>query len=94
MTPIFPGDPKDQPIVLHRDGLTPQPMKPEELDALKRGAAYIAIYGAVIYRDQFGSHWTRFCSFGSYQPGFYTTHWCTAFNHLGEGHTVSLRPEN
>jgi hypothetical protein len=95
MTPTFPEDYHDETVMLHTsDGITAQPMTPTELDSLRNGTAYVAVYGAVIYTDQFGTHWTKFCSSAMYRPGTYTTHWCTAYNHLGEGATVSIKPDD
>ena len=61
---------------------------PGEVDALKGGTAYLAQWGQVIYADQFGPHWTRFCSWRKYSTmpdSAFNARSCVAFNAVGDG---------
>jgi hypothetical protein len=95
--PIFPGEyVSDELTERERASVDPnaKPLTPSELESLKNGGAYVVVYGAVIYRDQFGMHWTRFCQSRVFKSGVYSVDWCVAYNRLAEGKVASLKPDD
>lgn len=86
---LFPGD-KDSgfPIkFVGPDTKQPRPFTAQELDSLRTGSAYVAVFGVVVYNDQFGVHWYRFCDWKNYSPA--TIHArsgpCVEWNLIGDG---------
>jgi hypothetical protein len=88
VAPMFPTDstdwwvsPYDQKALRTR-GFT-QP----ELDGLNNGTKYLAVFGIVIYSDQFGLHWYRFCNWHSFGPigGQVNAPDCSIWNRTGDG---------
>jgi len=61
------------------------PVSDRDKKRLLNGDAYIAVYGELYYRDQFGMHWTRFCDWIAYAPGNYGSKACVAWNAVGNG---------
>jgi hypothetical protein len=68
---------------------TIRPLEAEELRKLASGEAYLATFGIIAYRDQFGDHWTRFCTWKGFQSGMRDFHTgsCLDWNQVGEGIT-------
>jgi hypothetical protein len=66
--PFFPSDHSQFPILLF-DQTTKKPRSftADEINGLRNGTLYAAVYGMIIYRDQFSAHWYRFCS---WNPGY------------------------
>jgi hypothetical protein len=57
--------------------------------SLAFGDSYVAVYGGVVYIDQFGAHWTRFCNWMAYSlESGYNADACVAFNAIGEGSII------
>jgi hypothetical protein len=61
----------------------------DEMQGLAAGNTYLAAFGIIAYQDQFGDHWTRFCTPKSYQTGPKDFYWrsCVAWNSAGDGLT-------
>jgi hypothetical protein len=86
---IFPMDHADfstGTMPFNDDG-TARNLSSAEIAALLSGDSYMAIWGVVSYIDQFGLHWTRFCSWKSYQQGphDFEARACTNYNAVGDG---------
>lgn len=88
---LFPSEP-----ISFDSGRTPanpdgtlRPLDEREMGRLTSGNAYLAAFGVIAYKDQFGDHWTRFCSSKSYQAGPRDFHWrsCVRWNAVGDGLT-------
>lgn len=86
---IFPSD-----SISFESGLTPtppdmisQPLTPAEIRSLSSGDAYLVAFGTLVYQDQFGQHWTRFCSWKSFQigPRDFDSGECVNWNSVGDG---------
>ena len=84
---LFPDDDSDFSVPFTH---TP---KDTDLDDLKSGRSYVAVYGVILYKDQFGDHWTRFCAWKSYLTGSYTSKPCVEYNSVGDGKTSDYEPE-
>jgi hypothetical protein len=39
----------------------PRPFTAEEIGSLTDGTSYLAVFEWIVYTDQFGLHWSRFC---------------------------------
>jgi hypothetical protein len=95
--PIFPGEPTTFPINLVDGSGKARPYSQAEVADLQSGKSYIASWGYLAYRDHFGTHWYRFCSWFSFDhpqvgsSGAYSevsnqnTLKCTVWNEVGEG---------
>jgi hypothetical protein len=58
----------------------------KELERLKAGQAYVATFGMIVYFDQFGTHWYRFCNWNAYSTsGVVTAGSCVGWNIAGDG---------
>jgi hypothetical protein len=62
----------------------------KEINDLLAGKSYLATYGQVIYDDQFGEHWTRFCDWKSFSSDLQSNEYfsagpCTVWNDIGDG---------
>jgi hypothetical protein len=88
---VFPSD-----LTSFSSGRTPnnpdgtlRPLTDEEMHSLAAGNTYLAAFGIIAYRDQFGDHWTRFCTPKSYQVGPKDFYWrsCILWNAVGDGLT-------
>jgi len=68
---------------------TVRPLDTDEVGRLSSGDAYLAVWGIVAYRDGFGDHWTRFCTWKTYQSGpkDFHTGGCVDWNSVGDGIT-------
>ena len=75
---------------------TLRPLTDEEMRSLATGNTYLAAFGVIAYRDQFGDHWTRFCAPKSYQGGPKDFYWgsCILWNAVGDGLTQWGSPSN
>jgi hypothetical protein len=64
------------------------PLTQEEIEGLKQGKLYLAVYGMVEYDDQFGPHWYRFCSYTTYPKATIAVRGgeCVQHNSIGDGH--------
>jgi hypothetical protein len=65
-----------------------------EADALASGADYVTVYGTVMYSDQFGVHFTRFCEWKPYvsNSGFqYNASSCVGYRGVGEGKKIQKK---
>jgi hypothetical protein len=59
---IFPDSDIKQPVVRPTEDGKPRLTAESEVNAMRDGKAYIAIYGIITYDDVFGvHHWTKFC---------------------------------
>lgn len=58
-----------------------------EVQGLISGKSYIAVFGQMWYRDQFGLHWTRFCDWKAYNqyPAKFNAGPCVSSNAVGDG---------
>ena len=88
---LFPND-INPFMVVRFSKLTPPPksLSESELESLKRGDSYIAVFGQATYADQFGWHWMRFCmpsasTDPNIEPGHFNTKDCIAWNQIGDG---------
>ena len=72
------------------DGSLRQLQQGEVMDLIK-GAAYIVTFGQITYTDQFGAHWTRFCTWQTYvsvpftQSMAFAARPCADWNSVGDG---------
>jgi hypothetical protein len=67
---IFPTHVSDVPCMKSTGNiLNPVPVTPDQRRDLKSGALYLAIFGKIDYRDQFGPHWTHFCWWQGFAEG-------------------------
>lgn len=69
------------------DGSFP-PLTEDEIQRLQSGSAYVAAFGVVEYTDNFGDHWTRFCTWRGYPKtggGNYRSGPCVQWNAVGDG---------
>jgi hypothetical protein len=89
---LFPTD--TFPVTITpRDPKTGEGRKltPTEFANLVKGNSYMAIFGQITYTDQFGMHWTRFCSWHPYNslfatiPYFFNPRPCVQYNAVGDG---------
>jgi hypothetical protein len=91
MSLIFPGDTTrlPDPIPLMDSQAKPRKLTADEARLLSAGKAYVAIWGVVIYRDDFGDHWTRFCDWKPFplsQDNLpYDAQSCISWNSVGDG---------
>jgi len=87
---LFPGDTSVFPIQLF-DQSTKQPrtLTPDELKAMSEGNMYGAVFGWIVYFDQFGKHWYRFCAWngavGVPPNSRAKSGDCVAWNRIGDG---------
>jgi len=59
---VFPNTDFRQDVVRPQRGGGPRVATQDEVDALKNGSAYLAVYGIISYDDALGAHrWTKFC---------------------------------
>jgi hypothetical protein len=87
---IFPGDSVSFSVfLLQHDPIAPRSLTALESDKLLSGRAYIVVFGIIIYSDEFGQHWTRFCAWKGYLNGVQVhSQPCTAWNRTGEGKPI------
>jgi len=84
-TILFPGDHQTFPLALSGTG---RQFTQSEIDSFATGRAYVAIYGRLIYSDNFGKHWSLFCSWRDYSSNpnaTFDADACVAFNRVGDG---------
>ncbi|AXC16244.1 hypothetical protein ACPOL_7044 (plasmid) [Acidisarcina polymorpha] len=63
-------------------------LSPKELEDLRAGRSYLAVFGIVQYFDQFGPHWYRFCAWHGYNqtvPVEFAAINCVNWNQVGDG---------
>jgi len=84
---LFPNDsPIDLLAELFNDSNgSARALTEAEVQSLVDGKSYLAIYGQVIYADQFGVHWTHFCSWKAYSTAKYEARSCIMWNAVGDG---------
>jgi hypothetical protein len=90
---IFPSKFEQFHARRHHDDGSEFPPTDAELADLRSGKDYVAVYGYVVYVDDFGSHWEKFCQWWHYiDPSdpltfmqYPNTLPCTSFNKIGEG---------
>jgi hypothetical protein len=85
---FFPTDQDPIEVGLEPPYTPPHTLTEAELGSLARGDSYIAVFGRILYRDQFGLHWTIFCAWHSYTELRSVTvnaRPCVAFNAVGDG---------
>jgi hypothetical protein len=72
-------------------GFLAEQLTPAQVADLLDGKSYIAVYGQAEYRDQFGLHWERFCTWKSYSHEFVKINnlSCYNFNAIGDGEPPS-----
>lgn len=92
LPPLFPADKQTFTVTRtpnNPDG-SPRPLTGTELQGLTTGHSYLAVYGRVVYLDQFGMHWTRYCTWHSYAQGpnansVFSAGACVNWNAVGDG---------
>ena len=85
---MFPSDKAERSFTRHDPVIDAKelPITDQEREDLTSGKSYITAHGIVTYKDQFGVHWTRFCSWKLYKENSPTkTADCTAYNTVGDG---------
>ena len=85
---LFPSDTSAMSLPLwDQQTKKPRPFTPEEISSLQAGRSYLAAFGDMIYADEFGVHWYRFCSYTTYLPGLYVDnpYPCVYWNRMGDG---------
>jgi len=87
---LFPGDVSENipvAIGMPNKDRTPPAITPSEIQDLVDGKTYIAAYAVVQYFDQFGEHWTHFCTWKSYSTkgGSVNADYCVQWNTIGDG---------
>jgi hypothetical protein len=70
----------------------------EDTKRVNSGDSYVALFGQMIYRDPFGNHWMRFCTWHAYGPTSYRHQYnstaCALYTATGEGDPQSrVKPE-
>jgi hypothetical protein len=85
--PFFPGDSSDFPIHLYdQQTKLPRVFTTQEIEDLEGGKSYVATFGWIVYSDQFGKHWYRFCGWHGYgTSGTVNAMGCVAENRAGDG---------
>jgi hypothetical protein len=79
---LFPDGDVKQPIIRPTPDGKPRFTTDNEVNAMRDGKAYIAIYGIITYDDMFGvHHWTKFCKWQAADGTFHAAQ-CTAFNNV------------
>jgi hypothetical protein len=92
-TPIFPGDQDTFPIDLwDQTTKTRRPFTADEIDRIRNGQAYIAIYGVFVYSDQFGKYWERFCNWHAYAIGSFIAGDCLNWNDAADNKERPMPP--
>jgi hypothetical protein len=89
-SPLFPSEETDFLIELfNQTTQLPRAFTQEEYDGLRNGTKYVAVFGYVTYKDQFGVHWYQFCSWKSYTTVRVQVNSgeCIPFNKIGDGTT-------
>jgi hypothetical protein len=84
---IFPTEGVAAPFRLLDSRGKARPLTDNEVARLIDGKAYLAVFGQVIYTDQFGAHWTRFCTWRDYStiPTKMSASQCVEWNSVGNG---------
>lgn len=88
---LFPNDlPAETPVERFNDKSIAAPLTDKEIKDLSDGTSYMAVFGYVVYEDQFGTHWTRFCDWKAYSELFsghrdFTAKSCVDWNAVGDG---------
>lgn len=59
-----------------------------DFESLRNGDTYVVVYGGVVYKDQFGTHWTRFCNWTAYADGNYSADACVSYTSVGDGESI------
>ncbi|HUI76834.1 MAG TPA: hypothetical protein VLY24_02935 [Bryobacteraceae bacterium] len=95
MSSIFPGGEPPNDIELRVPSSKaaseyPRKLTRPEVQGLINGTLYVALFGRVVYADQFGKHWQRFCAWHTYEQPPVTimivnAKSCVAWNAVGEG---------
>ena len=87
ISPLFPGDDSGfVPAFLESTKTAPRALRADEIDDLTKGLSYLAVFGIVTYKDQFGPHWTRFCFWKSFATqGNFNADSCVEWNTVGDG---------
>jgi hypothetical protein len=83
----FPGDSEEPfPLPLYSEDKAVRKLTETEIKSLNSGDSYLVASGLVVYEDQFGKHWTRFCSWQPFAelPDFRSRS-CVAWNAVGDG---------
>ena len=84
----FPGDSHTaEPSSLVDTNLVARKLTDAEAMDIADGKAYVAVFGFVIYSDQFGEHWTRFCTWRAFSKQYseFTARPCVQWNAVGDG---------
>lgn len=87
MSILFPSDENSFPAQTGPDANAPIPISQIQVENLLSGNSYLAVFGQVVYTDQFGSHWTRFCAWQSFEqdPSNFNASSCVTYNSVGDG---------
>ncbi len=81
----FPGDTYSPPAFLFDSKGFRRGITQAEVESLRRGDTYISVFGLIIYTDQFGTHWSRFCGWRGYAARNFEAETCTLWNAAGDG---------
>ncbi len=84
---LFPTDSSGFSIALQSNSDTVHTISIDEIHDLTAGRSYLAVFAVVTYQDQFGPHWTRFCTWKGFpeKPGNFSARDCVAWNSAGDG---------
>ena len=71
----------------HDRDAPPPELSAGEIANLVAGKSYVAIFGQLVYWDQFGPHWMRFCNWKSYAntDAVFASGACINYNRVGDG---------
>lgn len=88
VAPMFPADNTNFSISPYdQKTLSTRGFSSQELNDLHSGTKYLVVFGIVLYFDQFGPHWYRFCNWHSYGPvgSQVNAGDCSVWNLTGDG---------
>jgi hypothetical protein len=86
---LFPGTTNEYPVGLtvNADGSSVI-FREEDFHDLITGKTYLLVFGEYIYKDQFGTHWTRACNWKAYfndPRARFNAGVCVAWDNVGDG---------
>jgi hypothetical protein len=82
---LFPQEKTSVLVINANPDKTPVAVTAKDRQALLSGEKYLVVYGEIIYDDEFGTHWTRYCYWKNYGPGNFAARSCSEYNSVGEG---------
>jgi hypothetical protein len=84
---LFPKDENSITVMRFSPEGKESPLTDKEIKALSQGDDYAVIWGYILYHDQFGVHWTRFCDWHAFTSKLiqFQAAGCTRYNSVGDG---------